>query len=136
MKKKVGQRVLVVDDEPINRAIAACMLGEICCLTVDQANNGMEAVEMSRRESYDLILMDMQMPVMDGPEATRQIRRIPGRQTVPILAFTANALDEARECCLEAGMNDFLAKPAIPEVFRATLLKWLGRHESRLEDRS
>jgi CheY-like chemotaxis protein len=136
MGEESGRRVLVVDDEPINREIAIEMLGEICCLTVDQARNGMEAVEMSRRESYDLILMDMQMPVMDGPEATRQIRRIPGRQAVPILAFTANALDKARECCLEAGMNDFLSKPVIPEIFYATLLKWLEWDESRPEDRS
>jgi CheY-like chemotaxis protein len=124
-----GWRVLVVDDEPINREIAIEMLGAICCLTVDQARNGMEAVEMSRRKSYDLILMDMQMPVMDGPEAARQIRRTLGQQAVPILAMTANTSEEARECCLEAGMNDFLSKPVRPEIFYATLLKWLERDD-------
>ena len=99
-------------------------------LAVDTANDGVQAVNLARATAYDLILMDMQMPKLDGLAVTRQIRAIPGRQAVPILAMTANAFNEDRARCMDAGMNDFLAKPVVPEVFFATLLRWLDKPSS------
>jgi CheY-like chemotaxis protein len=82
-------------------------------------------VELARLNDYDLILMDMQMPNLDGLEATRRIRLLPNAKHVPVIALTANAFSEDRERCFEAGMNDFIAKPVDPDVMFATLRKWL-----------
>ena len=119
-----GMSVLLVEDEPINQIVAQELLSQTG-LIIDTADNGLQAVEKAKAKPYDLILMDMQMPKMDGVSATRLIRQIPGRQTVPIIAMTANAFSEDRARCMDAGMNDFLSKPVVPEKFYTTLLAWL-----------
>jgi two-component system sensor histidine kinase/response regulator len=119
-----GARVLLAEDEPINREIAQAQLQEVG-LHVELAEHGRQAVDMARSQRYDLILMDMQMPVLDGLDATRQIRQLPGYASVPILAMTANAFADNRNQCFDAGMNDFIAKPVVPEVLYHTLLTWL-----------
>jgi hypothetical protein len=118
--------VLVVDDEPVNREIAQMLLEEVG-LVVDLAEDGAAAVTLAQDSHYAAILMDMQMPRLNGLNATRWIRQIPGHHDTPIIAMTANAFAEDRARCLEAGMNDFLIKPFDPEKLFAAMAKWLDR---------
>jgi PAS domain S-box-containing protein len=120
-----GRRILLVEDDPVNREVALDMLQEGPGLRVDVAVNGAEALERVRAGSYDLILMDMQMPVMDGLTATRGIRCLPNGAEVPIVAMTANAFEDDRQRCLDAGMNDHVAKPVAPTALYHALLRWL-----------
>jgi PAS domain S-box-containing protein len=119
-------RLLMVEDEPMNREVELVILKDIGW-TIDTAEDGQQALDLAAVNDYRLILMDMQMPVMNGLEATRAIRKLPDRREVPILAMTANAFAEDRDACLEAGMNDFLTKPLVPEKLFEVLLKWLTR---------
>ncbi len=121
-----GRHVLVVDDEPINLEIARMLL-EAAGLAVDQAEDGEAAVSAARATRYAAILMDMQMPRLDGLEATGRIRGLPGHEETPIIAMTANAFAEDKARCLEAGMNDFIAKPFEPAAFFTILEKALSR---------
>ena len=119
-----GACVLVVEDEPIGREVATSLL-EDAGLTVDVAENGCQAVELARQKPYALILMDMQMPKMNGVEATQAIRADSLNRKTPILAMTANAFEEDRRVCLAAGMDDHIAKPVDPDGLFERLLHWL-----------
>ena len=128
--RHAGARVLLAEDNPVNREVALELLHGVA-LAVDTAADGLQAVELARDNDYDLILMDVQMPRLDGLAATRAIRALPGRGQVPILAMTANAFDEDRRACLDAGMNDFVAKPVDPANLFDTLSHWLNINAGR-----
>ncbi|MFZ0522060.1 MAG: response regulator [Candidatus Acidiferrales bacterium] len=119
-----GARVLLVEDNELNREVATGLL-EDAHLAIDTAENGQIAVQMVAEHNYDLVLMDMQMPVMDGLAATRAIRLKPQFQSLSIVAMTANVMESDREKCTEAGMNDHLAKPIDPGALFAVLLRWI-----------
>lgn len=120
-----AQRILLVEDDPVNRMVA-CELLEDFSVQVDAVDDGEKAVEMAAQGGYALILMDLQLPGMDGIAAARAIRSRDDGQDVRIVALTANAFDEDRERCFAAGMDDFIAKPILPERFHQVLEKWLG----------
>ncbi|OYT88011.1 MAG: hypothetical protein CFE46_06155 [Burkholderiales bacterium PBB6] len=120
-----GRHVLVAEDNPINQEVALELL-QLVGLEPELAVDGEQAVAMAATRDYDLILLDMQMPRLDGVSAAQAIRQLHNRRDVPILAMTANAFSDVREVCLAAGMNDHIAKPVEPDVLYATLLRWLG----------
>jgi signal transduction histidine kinase/CheY-like chemotaxis protein len=126
--------VLLVEDNPVNRTVVEAMLRSLG-LQVSAAGDGAEAVSMVSREKYALILMDCRLPVMDGYEATRRIRQLPGLETLPIIALTANARHGDREICLQAGMNDYLAKPFKRTDLQQVLQRWLTFKPSATGDK-
>jgi CheY-like chemotaxis protein len=127
-QRYAGRRILVVDDEPINREIAKIQL-EAAGLTVDTAEDGAEAIALTQETDYAAIFMDMQMPKINGIEATQRIRELPGYRDVPIIAMTANAFAEDKARCFEAGMNDFLIKTFSPDELFAMLLRSLSQRD-------
>ena len=120
-----GARILLVEDNPMNQQVAAELLEEAGVL-VDIADNGLEAVEAMTGRRYDLVLMDLQMPIMGGCEAAAIIRKDREFDGVPIIAMTAHAMNGVREECLAAGMNDYLSKPVDPKKLYAILANWIG----------
>jgi signal transduction histidine kinase/DNA-binding response OmpR family regulator len=119
-----GARVLLVEDNELNREVVLGLL-EDAHLSIEQAENGAVAVKMISEHDYDVVLMDMQMPVMDGITATKTIRSNPRFTSIPIIAMTANVMDRDRDMCRAAGMNDHLGKPIDPDNLFGVLLRWI-----------
>jgi two-component system sensor histidine kinase/response regulator len=119
-----GARILLVEDNEINQQVAREMLQD-CGFVVDVAENGEVALGLVQKFSYDLVFMDMQMPVMDGVTATREIRKHQHLELLPIVAMTANAMEQDRRKCMDAGMNDFLVKPIDPQEMTTILARWV-----------
>ena len=133
--ERLQGHVLLVEDNPVNQAVALGMLEELGCDTI-VAINGQEAVERIAKDRFDLVLMDCEMPVMDGFEATSAIRSMPsGGHDLPIIALTANAVDGDRERCIESGMQDYLSKPISVEQLHDTLKRWLETDHGRAIER-
>ncbi|MDD2743367.1 MAG: ATP-binding protein [Rhodocyclaceae bacterium] len=122
-------RLLLVEDDEINRLVALELLHETLGLQVDIAEDGAQAVAKASQQKYDMVLMDVQMPVMDGLLATQAIRALPGWREIPILAMTANAFEDDKQACLAAGMSDFVAKPVDPDLLFVVMLRWLEKSQ-------
>ncbi len=133
-QKRSGQRLLLAEDNAINQKLAVVLLQK-AGYSVDTVENGRQAVERSQQEAYNAILMDVQMPELDGFEATGQIRKkeLKSGKHTPIIAMTAHALVGDRERCLEAGMDDYVSKPLEPQFLLAVLDRWLQPNEEKLE---
>lgn len=123
-QKLQGKHVLLVEDNPFNQQVAKELLENIG-VNVDIAFNGQEALQELNKKSFDIVLMDVQMPVMDGYEATRHIRINPSISSQCVIAMTANAMPEDRQRCISSGMDDFLTKPIMPDQLYQTLAKWV-----------
>jgi len=126
-RRFAGARVLLAEDEPISQEVSRAILEDVGLL-VDLAEDGEMALALAQIADFDIILMDMQMPKMNGLDATRAIRADSLNTDTPILAMTANAFLEDRQACLDAGMNDHIGKPVVPEILFEILLKWLSRN--------
>ncbi len=128
-------RVLVAEDNPIGQLVAGRFLASLGC-QVEIVSNGMDAVKAAARAPFDVILMDCQMPILDGYEATRRIRAAEGPdQHVPIIAITGQVIESSQRACLEAGMDDYLTKPLLEEVLRAVLENWVGPAQAEHDPR-
>ena len=127
-----GARVLLVEDNALNREVACALLRD-AGLTVDEAVNGAVALERLQQAHYELVLMDMQMPVMDGLHAARELRLWPDLKDLPVVAMTANAQASARQMCLDAGMNDLVLKPIEPALLFSALLHWIAPRHAAAE---
>jgi len=127
-RRHAGKSILLVEDDIFNQEVAQILLSKTG-LRMTIANNGREAVALACEEDFAVILMDMQMPEMDGLQASQYIRRLKGHRLTPILAMTANAFEEDRQRCITAGMVDFIHKPIHPDTLFSTLLKWLSVKE-------
>ena len=134
VRRFAGVRVLVAEDDPTSQEVARGLL-EDAGLVVDVVSDGLQAAEHVRVTPYALVLMDMKMPVMDGLQAARVIRELPGMTALPILALTASAFPAERDQCLSAGMNGHIEKPVEPAAFYATLLQWLHKSQSLIPPR-
>ena len=117
-------RILVADDNPVNQTVLQGMLRHLGH-TVTVVSDGKGALEAIRKETYDIVLMDCEMPVLDGMDSTRMIRRTPGLDKVPIIALSAHCREDREAACRAAGMSDYLSKPVVPQTLRETLLRWL-----------
>ena len=123
----INNRILLVEDNSVNQRVAKAMLNKLGC-TVDIAANGFEALDALQQNTYALVIMDLQMPLMGGLEATKEIRKqATGRinPNIPIIAMTANATKEDHNNCLKAGMNDFISKPVMMTTLQTLLQKWV-----------
>ncbi|HEX5310832.1 hybrid sensor histidine kinase/response regulator [Aquabacterium sp.] len=121
-----GRTVLLVEDNPINQIVATDLLGEVAGMNVIVAEDGQQALAALQRHRFDVVLMDVQMPVMDGLQATQLIRLNPAHRDLPIIAMTAHAMARDQHRCLSAGMNDYVAKPFEPQSLFDRLAKWIG----------
>ena len=130
MARRPGARVLLAEDSAVNQQVARELL-RLAEVDVDVVTDGQAAVHAVLSGAYDMVLMDVQMPIMDGLAATREIRRRPDRRDVPIVAMTANAFDEDRRACLDAGMNDHLGKPVDPDRLYGALERWVPVRRGR-----
>lgn len=124
MSQENGKRILVVEDDEINLLIAEHILGKAGYL-VSKVNNGEEAIEIMKQETFDLILMDIEMPIMDGIEATPVIRKLENGRSIPIIALTAHSMPEKIEEFKSAGLDDYIIKPFDGDKFRVISEKYL-----------
>jgi two-component system sensor histidine kinase/response regulator len=128
LKKIAGSTALIVDDNELNREVIALLLKEVG-INSEFAENGLISVNKITINKYDIVLMDVQMPIMDGLQATSEIRKLGNFKLLPIIALTANTAPESITSCLTIGMDDYLSKPIDPDVLWATLIKWIKPHE-------
>ena len=125
LKGKLSGHVLLVEDNPINQMVAQKMLEKVGIKST-LAADGQKALDMLEQDEFDAVLMDCQMPVMDGYEATRRIREQGALLKLPVIAMTANVMEGDRERCIEAGMNDYIGKPFVEADLKKTLARWIS----------
>jgi len=131
LRKREGAHILLAEDNIINQEVV-CQILETTGMKVSVAENGQVALDMAQETPYDLILMDVQMPVMDGLQSTAAMRNTPGLEDIPIVSLTANAFEEDKQKCLEVGMNDNLTKPIMPDDLYKVLLKWIPENRFKI----